>query len=198
MREVVPVTMSLFHSHSHGHSHDHSHSTKGEGEAECLARSMTRVFVEEPTVEAITLNRPLKTISVATLGQVDAGRIQERVSATVQAAQGDGNVSCGLLTGHGDCHTCDTPLTDKERRAITIKNEGESTTIARVTCPTAPSFWRWRDFPWPRVVQRDVEFMEHADHADEWKMQLAAAIACGVFGLAGYFLRDTSVGIYGY
>src|SRR5207247_2550523 len=56
-------------------------------------------------------------------------------------------------------------------------------------CPTAPKFWRWRNMPFPKVVQRDVEFLEHVDeHEDEWKPQLAAAILCGVFGLAGYVL----------
>ena len=29
--------------------------------------------------------------------------------------------------------------------------------------------------------------MEHAGEIDEWKPQLAAAILCGVFGLAGCF-----------
>jgi Cd2+/Zn2+-exporting ATPase len=72
---------------------------------------------------------------------------------------------------------------------VTIKHDGGTTTIARVTCPTAPTFWRWRNMPFPKVVQRDVEFLEHADeHVDEWKTQLAGAILCGVFGLAGYFL----------
>src|SRR6185436_1257438 len=64
-----------------------------------------------------------------------------------------------------------------------------------VTCPTAPRFWRWSAFPLPRVVQRDVEFLEHADHGDEWKLQLVAAILCGVFGLAGYFLKESPLGM---
>ena len=42
--------------------------------------------------------------------------------------------------------------------------------------------------PFPKVVPRDVEFLEHVEAIDEWKPQLAAAISCGVFGLAGFFL----------
>ena len=42
--------------------------------------------------------------------------------------------------------------------------------------------------PFPKVVPRDVEFLEHVEAIDEWKPQLAAAILCGVFGLAGFFL----------
>ena len=56
-----------------------------------------------------------------------------------------------------------------------------------MTCPTAPTFWRWRDIPLPRVVPRDVEFLEHVGEIDEWKLQLAAAILCGLFGIAGFF-----------
>ncbi len=65
---------------------------------------------------------------------------------------------------------------------------GDSTTIARVTCPTAPKFWRWRDLPFPKIVPREMEIHDDDHAVDEWKMQLAAAILCGVFGLAGYFL----------
>ena len=79
-------------------------------------------------------------------------------------------------------------MSNQERQRITIKHEGDSTTIARVTCPTAPKFWRWRDMPFPKVVPRDVEFLEHVEEVDEWKPQLAAAVLCGVFGLAGFFL----------
>jgi Zn2+/Cd2+-exporting ATPase len=166
--------------------------------AKCLARSVTEVLAEEPTVEAVTLNRSRKTISVATLGQVDVPKIRERISATIQTAETGTGHPCGLLTGLESCEDCATPLTPAERRAITIRNEGDSMTIARVTCPTAPTFWRWRDFPWPKVVQRDVEFLEHADHADEWRVQLLAAALCGVFGLAGHLFNGTPAQIYLY
>jgi Cd2+/Zn2+-exporting ATPase len=166
--------------------------------AKCLARSVTDVLAEEPTVEAVTLNRLQKTISVATLGRVDVPRITERISATVQNAQAGSGSTCGLLSGESDCNTCVTPLTTQERQTITIRYDGDSTTIARVTCPTAPRFWRWRDIPWPKLVQRDVEFMEHAGHADEWKAQLFAAILCGIAGLSGYFLKGTPAAQYCY
>lgn len=166
--------------------------------AKCLARSVTEVLAKEPALEAVTVNRQRKTISVATLGQVDIPRITEQVATTIQNAQASADSPCGLLSGKGDCGTCALPLTEKERRAVTIQNEGDTTTIARVTCPTAPRFWRWRDIPWPKVVQRDVEFLEHADHIDEWKGQLLAAVLCGVFGLAGYFLKGTPATLYCY
>ncbi len=166
--------------------------------AKCLARSVTEVLAAEPTVEAVTVNRLNKTISVATLGRVDISRITEQIATTVQAAQTTPGPPCGLLSGAADCLTCVQPLTGPERRSITIRNDGNGTTIARVTCPTAPSFWRWREIPWPKVVQRDVEFIEHGDHLDEWKAQLFAACLCGAAGLAGYSFQATPYGLYGH
>lgn len=146
-------------------------------------------------MEAVTVNRTQKTISVATLGRVDVPKIKEKIAATIQTAEEDPAHPCGLLSGQIRCGHCATPLSEAERNAITIRNDGQSTTIARVTCPTAPVFWRWRDIPWPRVVQRDVEFLEHAAEVDEWKGQMVAAALCGVFGLSGFFFRHTAMEI---
>jgi len=159
--------------------------------SKCLARSVADALASEPTLEAVTINRARHTISVATLGKADIPKLSERITTTVRKAQ-EANINqhCNLLVGKGDCKTCDNPLSPHEQERITIRHEGDSTTIARVTCPTAPTFWRWRDIPWPKVVQRDVEFLEHAEQIDEWKPQLAAATLCGLFGLSAYFLGE--------
>ncbi len=155
----------------------------------CLARSVVDTLAEEPTLEAVTIDRAQQKISVATLGRADVAKLTERITTQFQSAQtADAGRSCSLLSGEGDCLTCDTPLSEAERKRITIQSDGQTTTIARVTCPTAPKFWRWRDMPFPKVVPRDVEFLEHVGEIDEWKTQLAAAILCGVFGLAGFIL----------
>ncbi len=154
----------------------------------CLARSVADTLAEEPALEAVTIDRAHQKISLATLGRADVNRLTERITNQFETAQAvSAERHCSLLTGQSDCATCDTPLSEAERKKIVIRTEGDATTIARATCPTAPKFWRWRDIPLPRVVPRDVEFLEHAGEIDEWKPQLAAAILCGVFGLAGAF-----------
>src|SRR5690349_19364284 len=158
--------------------------------AHCLARWVADALSQDPSLEAVTIDRAHKTISVATLGRTDAPKIAERISATLERAQqSQAERGCTLLAGLGECLTCKHPLPESQRQRITIQHEGNKTTIARVTCPTAPKFWRWRDIPWPKVVQRDVEFLEHAEHIDEWKPQLAAAILCGLCGLGAFLLR---------
>ncbi|HEX5398271.1 MAG TPA: heavy metal translocating P-type ATPase [Verrucomicrobiae bacterium] len=158
----------------------------------CLARSVADALVEEPALEAVTIDRAHQKISVATLGQTDVPRLTGRITQQLETAQStDASHTCSLLSGKGDCFSCDTPLSADMRNHISIRHEGDITTIARLTCPTAPKFWRWRDFPLPKVVPRDVEFLESAEHIDEhineWKVQLVAAILCGIFGLAGFF-----------
>src|SRR2546427_664870 len=165
----------------------------------CLARSVAKVLTENPALEAVTFQPDRQTISVATIGNTDVPRLTEHIRTTVQRAQeADRDNSCTLLAGTGDCLTCTQPLSELERQKIITRHDAGATTIARVTCPTAPKFWRWRDIPLPRVVQRDVEFLEHADEINEWKAQLAAAILCGGFGLGAYLFRAQPLSIIGF
>src|SRR5262245_39748986 len=138
----------------------------------CLARSVLEALNSNPTLEAVTINRARQTISLATLGQADVPRLTAQVSSTIQRAQeAAASNTCTLLTGQSDCRTCAHPLTEQELSRIRIDHNPDVTTIARVTCITAPKFWRWRDLPWPRVVQRDVEFLEEEHSENEWKAQ---------------------------
>jgi Cd2+/Zn2+-exporting ATPase len=168
-----------------------SHAAVGHEPERCLARSMLNTLAEEPALEAVTIDRAQQKISLATLGRADVEKLTARVSrelASVQAGAAESH--CRLLEGKNDCATCDLPLTGAEREKITIRTEGNATTIARVTCPTAPKFWRWRDLPFPHIEPRTIEIPddEHDHPADEWKWQLAAAILCGVFALLAAFV----------
>ena len=168
---------------SHGHNHPHPGA--------CLARSVADTLAEEPALEAVTFDAAQKKISVATLGRTDVEKLTQRLTQKISAAQNSpASQGCSLLAGKGDCATCESPLTEFERKLITIQRSGEATTIARVTCPTAPKFWRWRDLPFPRIEPRTVEIEEADDHhhADEWKWQFVAAILCGGFGLLAVFV----------
>src|SRR5271167_4298866 len=148
----------------------------------CLARSVLNTLAEEPTLEAVTIDRAHQKISVATLGRADVAKLTERITSQFQAAQAaDAGHACSLLSGAGDCFSCDTPLSEAERKRITIQSDGQTTTIARITCPTAPKFWRWRDMPFPKVVPREIGLPDDDHGVDEWQVQLVAGVLCGVF-----------------
>lgn len=156
----------------------------------CIVRSVASALAADPGLEAVTIDREKKEIAVATLGRADEMQIANRVTESVRRAEAAAEeMRCTLLSGSTECTSCKSPLSPNERKTVTLTGRDNKTTIARVTCPTAPRFWRWRNLPWPRIVQRDVEFVEHAEEIDEWKAQLTAAILCGVAGLAAYLLE---------
>jgi Cd2+/Zn2+-exporting ATPase len=165
----------------------------------CLARSVVDTLAEEPSLEAVTIDAAHQKISVATLGRTDVEKLTKRLTDKFQSAQNsDSNHACSLLSGKSDCAVCGSPFSDAERKKITIQHDGDSTTIARVTCPTAPTFWRWRDLPFPKIVPREIELPEDGHDVDEWKMQMVAAILCGVFGLAAFFVLPAQFKIFGF
>jgi len=153
----------------------------------CVARSVADTLAEEPTLEAVTIDAAHQKISVATLGRADLVKLTERLTGKLQSARNaDAAHACTLLQGKTDCAVCHAPLSAAERQRVTIQHDGEVTTIARVTCPTAPKFWRWRDLPFPRIEPRTLEIHDdhdHEHHADEWKLQMVAAVLCGAFGV---------------
>jgi Zn2+/Cd2+-exporting ATPase len=160
-----------------------------EGTETCLARSVVDTLAREPGLEAVTIDPAHEKISVATLGQVPQGGIETMTRRFTEKIHGQESRACSLLEGGSDCTVCNMPLMPDERRNIVIRRDGGSTTIARATCPTAPNFWRWRDLALPKVVPREMDLPESAEemdeHINEWKMQMVAALLCGIFALAG-------------
>jgi len=167
--------------------------------AQCLARSVMDTLAEEPSLEAVTIDTAQQKISVATLGRADVERLTQKISAKIQSAQNSAaGKTCSLLTGASDCTTCSQPLSETEQKKITIRRDATATTIARVTCPTAPKFWRWRDIPFPKIAPREMEIPDDDHHINEWKGQLVLAIACGVFGLLAAFVVPAPFKVFVY
>jgi Cd2+/Zn2+-exporting ATPase len=165
----------------------------------CLVRVVAETMKGEPTLEAVKIDRVARSISVATLGRTTSADLQKNLTARISQIQDNAaGPRCALLDGEADCSSCSIPLTAEDRRKITVQHDRDSTTISRITCPTAPKFWRWHNIPWPKFVPREVELKEGAEHADEWKRQLLAASACGVFGLTGWFLSPHPTAIAAY
>lgn len=149
---------------------------------------------DEPALGAVRINRRERSISIATLGQPRSGHdLEEHLTAQIrELEEKNSGESCQLLKGSPDCSTCPASVSP-DRGRVTIRQEDDTTTISRVTCPTAPSFWRWRDIAWPKFVPREVMLPEDGEHEHEWKWQLAAAILCGAFGLAAFLLKESSI-----
>src|SRR5213592_3289555 len=116
----------------------------------CLVQTVAEAFAEEPALEAVKINHRRRSISVATLGRPNRAEIEQAVTARLERIQQETTgPRCGLLEGASDCADCPTPLPLAIRRRLTLERDADTTTIARLTCPTAPRFWRWKDLPWP-------------------------------------------------
>ena len=163
-------------------------SEPGRSGATCLARSLFAVIGVEPRLEAVTVSANDKAFSLATIGPGASKDLEKQVNQAIQEGSRSGRaLGCGLLAGTNDCSSCPHPLAAELRSHVTINQTNDGTTFARVTCPTAPKFWRWRRLPLPRFVQRELEVPTDDTHLNEWKLQLLAAVLCAVSGLAAHF-----------
>ena len=150
-------------------------------------------------LEAVTIDTAQQKISVATLGRADVEKLTQKISAKIQSAQNStATATCALFSGKPDCSVCAAPLSANEQKRITIHRDATATTIARVTCPTAPKFWRWRDIPFPKIAPREMEIPDDDHPIDEWKAQLVLAIACGIFGLLAALVVPVEFKVFAY
>jgi Zn2+/Cd2+-exporting ATPase len=164
-------------------------TTRGTETGSCLVQTVADVMRRAPTLEAVKIDRAKQSVSLATLGQPDP-ELERVVTEQIRALQGK-TPGCRLLEGDPSCATCTVPLDAAVQRNLNICSDNNVTTIARVSCPTAPHFWKWRAFPLPRLVPREVHLEDAETHALEWKQQLIAAVLCGGFALASVLVGGT-------
>lgn len=154
------------------------------------------MLAREPALEAVTVHRTEPAIAIATLGNREVAGLADRVTAAVAAGrQTSERHRCQLLAAAGGCAECDIPLSPAEQQAVTIQRTGDRSIIARITCPTAPRFWRWRNLPLPKIVPREVEIPEEGADLDEWKPQMVAAGICGAATLTAAVVGEGPVAL---
>ena len=152
----------------------------------CLVQTVADMMRHAPTLEAVKIDRAQNSIALATLGPTDAD-LEKVLTRQIRALQ-EQSPACRLLVGDANCDACDLTFDPVLKRTLNIQQEPTTTTIARVSCPTAPRFWKWRAFPLPRIVPREVHVEDAETHQHEWKQQLFAAALCGVFLVLASFL----------
>ena len=130
-------------------------------------------LMSETGVEAIRLNADERTVSIATLGQVDAGALQLRLTEILRSLDArfvDGNEPSPA--------TSEVPT-----KAVQVHHTGSQLLLEKPTCPTAPKFWHWRDFEWPEPDQIEKKSLE------EWQTLAIQAAICGVALVAGFIAK---------
>jgi Cd2+/Zn2+-exporting ATPase len=162
--------------------------SRSAGKDECLVKAAVLELAKHQSVEAISIKAGEGKLSIATLGTPDpeAGAGIKEALSQIQAVTESGR--CGLLESAGGCERCEQVLEPIRQRGFTVKQGDGSVTVARVRCPTAPTFWRWRDFPLPKIVPREISLPEDESSLTAWKAQGLAAASCGALGIAGYLV----------
>ncbi len=115
-------------------------------------------------VEAIRLNTADRSVQVATLGQVDVEALQVQVNE--------------LLRSLDEKLLATTPEAPAEGLQLT-RREGE-VLLQKPTCPTAPRFWKWRDFEWPEAEKIEQQ------SGEEWRVMAVQATICGLAQILAY------------
>ena len=162
-------------------------------EESCLVNAAATELARHHSVEAISIKAGEGKISVATIGRVSDPGVAVRIQESLAKVQADPAAErCRLLQSDSGCTRCEHPLEPIRQQGFTLTESGGAVTVARVRCPTAPKFWRWRDLPLPKIVPRQISIPEEESDLNEWKAQAMAAGLCALFGLAGYFTPQPS------
>src|SRR5262245_37568639 len=137
----------------------------------CLVQTVAEAMERDPALEAVKIDRGNHSISLATLGK-PAPDVERFVTERIRGLQNDpAELHCCLLDGDSNCDRCVLPADPKVRRRYSVQHSDNTTTIARITCPTAPKFWRWKSLPLPIFVPREIHIEEEEAHLNEWKWQ---------------------------
>jgi Cd2+/Zn2+-exporting ATPase len=145
--------------------------------------TLAEFLKQEPGVEAVRLDPASRKVSVATLGAVDLRQLEKRLAETLAAIESQLGRNAKAPVG------------------FKVKRDGEVTEFSEVSCETAPSLWKWREFAWPGL-DADLHDHEHDDDHDhghghgesEWKELTAFATVCGVAGIVGFVVEKLSFG----
>jgi Cd2+/Zn2+-exporting ATPase len=140
----------------------------GQSTSAAWIEDLVKFLHTQPGVTAVRVDPTGKKLAVATLGgDIDLAAVEARLTEAITAIEA--RLAARAQSG-----------ADIVPRGFVLRRVGEATEVAKETCATAPTFWRWREFAWP-----EVEPVE-APPLPAWKPLAALAAACGVLGLTAF------------
>src|SRR4051812_16592686 len=105
----------------------------------CLIQVVAEAMKDQPALEAVKFNRAQKSISLATMGKVSDPDLERLLTTKIQNLQsGASGEKCALLDGAADCANCERSGGASHLAYLQVKHEPDTTTVTRITCPTAP------------------------------------------------------------
>jgi Cd2+/Zn2+-exporting ATPase len=123
-------------------------------------------LLDEPSIEAIRLNPESKRVEMATLGKVDGELLQAKLTEVLRAVDARWLQRTEVVPAHSGM--------------LDVEKKDGALLLEKPSCPTAPTFWKWRDFAWPEPDEMEQE------SDDEWRTLAWQAAICGVSLVLGY------------
>ena len=97
---------------------------------------LVRFLNAQPGVTAVRVDPAEKRFAVATLGEIDLAALESRLAGAIAAVEA--RLDAGGRRGGSGVPS-----------GFVLRQVGGATEVARETCATAPTFWRWSEFAWP-------------------------------------------------
>jgi len=143
------------------------------------AKTLAEFLQQHPGVGAVRLNSETRTVSVATLGDVDLQDLRNRLAATIAAIETELAKPPAAPTG------------------FNLVQQGAVTEMTGSACVTATRLWQWREFSWsslePQALPKE-QGEEYVHEEPEWKELALYASVCGVLGILGFIVGLTGFG----
>lgn len=130
-------------------------------------------LLEQPSIEAIRLNPESKRVEMATLGRVDGELLQAKLTEVLRAVDARWLHKTETVPAHSGM--------------LDVRQKDGALVFEKPSCPTAPKFWKWRDFAWPEPDEMEQE------SDDEWRMLAWQAAICGVSLVLGYVFEQPAL-----
>ncbi|MEZ5387362.1 MAG: heavy metal translocating P-type ATPase [Prosthecobacter sp.] len=132
--------------------------------------ALEEFLMDEPAVEAIRLNPGSKKVEMATMGRVDGELLEAKLAEVLRS------VDAKWLKEVPE-HTA----------MLEVSQESGVLQIGKPSCPTAPKFWKWREFSWPEADEIEQE------SDDEWRMLAVQAAICGAALVSGWIFDQPAL-----
>lgn len=145
---------------------------------------MSQFLLDHDEVEAIQLKPQEGRVAVATLGKVDETALNAHLADLLKSLDArwlSDRVSAAPDREELHLHP----------GLVTMRHRGEQVSFEKPSCPTAPKFWKWRDFDWPTAEEIETK------SGEEWKALAFQATVCGVALVTGFVL-ERWVGVKGW
>lgn len=117
----------------------------------------------EPQVEAALIDLKTGALTLATIGQINLEELRQRLAIALSEIETTWNPAQINTAAHSHL------------QIRKLKNE---LLLEKLSCPTAPTFWIWREFPWPEPLRQEK--------VEEWKQMAALTSVCGFFLMLGF------------